>query len=288
MKRAAFVAVVCVTALGGCANQSLPPMNVLGKKVDAQHKPNYLGLPLKSGQLVLTESPDTTSYLFPLIPKKFYPFTHVAIVSVEDGEPYVYDVTGEVKTFPLRKRLMDNVTGKMYRRKLYEYVAPNLYAEIYDPASDAWATTAPMSTPRRGHSATLLRDGRVLVAGGRTAGSMALTLGIIGIYGVIAYVVAQRAREIGIRMALGARRREVRRMFLRQGLGLSALGVAIGLVTAFALTRFLSSLLFDVGPTDAVCYVAAIGIILAAAALASYLPARRAAAIDPMQTLKAE
>jgi predicted permease len=120
------------------------------------------------------------------------------------------------------------------------------------------------------------------------AGSMALTLGIIGIYGVIAYVVAQRAREIGIRMALGARRREVRRMFLRQGLGLSALGVAIGLVTAFALTRFLSSLLFGVGPTDAVCYVAAIGIILAAAALASYMPARRAAAIDPMQTLKAE
>jgi predicted permease len=120
------------------------------------------------------------------------------------------------------------------------------------------------------------------------AGSMALVLGVIGIYGVIAYVVTQRSREIGIRMALGARRREVRTMFLRQGLGLSALGIAIGLVVALALTRFLSSLLFGIGPTDVVCYIAAIAVILAAAALASYLPARRASAIDPMQTLKAE
>jgi putative ABC transport system permease protein len=120
------------------------------------------------------------------------------------------------------------------------------------------------------------------------AGAMALALGVIGIYGVIAYVIAQRTREIGIRMALGARRREVRTMFLRQGLGLSAAGVAIGLVVAFALTRFLSSLLFGIAPTDAVCYVAAVVVILAAAALASYLPARRASAIDPMQTLKAE
>jgi putative ABC transport system permease protein len=120
------------------------------------------------------------------------------------------------------------------------------------------------------------------------AGSMALTLGVIGIYGVIAYVVTQREREIGIRMALGARRGEVRTMFLRQGLGLSAVGVAIGLVAALALTRFLSSLLFGIAPTDVVCYVAAIVVIFAAAALASYLPARRASAIDPMRTLKAE
>ena len=120
------------------------------------------------------------------------------------------------------------------------------------------------------------------------AGTMALALGVIGIYGVIAYVVTQREREIGIRMALGAKRGEVRTMFLRQGLGLSGIGVVIGLVAALALTRFLSSLLFGIGPTDAVCYIAAIAVILAAAALASYLPARRASAIDPMQTLKAE
>jgi len=120
------------------------------------------------------------------------------------------------------------------------------------------------------------------------AGLMALALSIIGIYGVIAYVVSQRAREIGIRMALGAQRRDVRTMFLRQGLALSAVGLAIGLVASLALTRLMSSLLFGIGPTDVATYVAALGVILAAAALASYLPARRASAVDPMETLKAE
>jgi putative ABC transport system permease protein len=120
------------------------------------------------------------------------------------------------------------------------------------------------------------------------AGAMALVLGLVGIYGVIAYVVSQRSREIGIRLALGAQRSEVRRMFLRQGLALSAVGLAVGLVAALALTRLMSSLLFGIEATDAVTYAAAVGVILAAAGLASYLPARRASAIDPLETLKAE
>jgi predicted permease len=120
------------------------------------------------------------------------------------------------------------------------------------------------------------------------ASAMALALGLIGIYGVIAYVVAQRSREIGIRMALGAERREVRKMFLRQGLQLSAVGLAIGLVAALAVTRLMTSLLFGIGPTDVPTYATAVGVILGAAALASYLPARRASAIDPVETLKAE
>jgi len=133
-----WLLLVLVTWLGGCVvSQSLPPVNVLGKRTDEQHKATYNGLAIKSGQLVLTESPDATSYVFVLIPQKFYAFTHAAIISVEDGEPWVYDVTGEVKTFPLKKRLMDNVKGKMYRRKLFDYVSPNLYAEIYDPPDGA-------------------------------------------------------------------------------------------------------------------------------------------------------
>jgi hypothetical protein len=120
------------------------------------------------------------------------------------------------------------------------------------------------------------------------AGGMALALGIIGIYGVMAYVVAQRAREIGIRLALGAEQRQVRRMFLRHGLALTGVGIAIGLVAALAVTRLMSSLLFGVAPTDPAAYAAALGVIVAAAALASYLPARRAAAIEPVETLKAE
>lgn len=137
------------------------------------------------------------------------------------------------------------------------------------------------------YSGSLARTSFALVMLG-IAGVMALALSIIGIYGVIAYVVSQRGREIGIRMALGAQAGEVRAMFLRQGLALSAVGLAIGLVAALALTRLMSSLLFGIGPTDVATYVAAFGVILAAAALASYLPARRASAIDPVETLKAE
>jgi predicted permease len=120
------------------------------------------------------------------------------------------------------------------------------------------------------------------------AGGMALLLGVIGIYGVIAYVVSQRTREIGIRSALGAEPRQIKKMFLLHGLTLSGAGVVVGLVVAAALGRSMSSLLFGIEPLDPAAYVAAIGVILAAAALASYLPARRAATIDPIETLRAE
>jgi predicted permease len=120
------------------------------------------------------------------------------------------------------------------------------------------------------------------------AGGMALTLGVVGIYGVVAYVVSQRAREIGIRSALGAAPRQLESMFVLHGLWLCAVGVVVGLVAALGLGRLLSSVLFGVGPFDPVAYAAALGVTVAAAALASYVPARRAAAIDPMETLRAE
>ena len=120
------------------------------------------------------------------------------------------------------------------------------------------------------------------------AGAMALALSVVGIYGVIAYVVAQRTREIGIRAALGAEPRELERMFLLHGLGLTAVGAVVGLAAAFALGRLMSSLLFGVGPMDPAAYAGAVVVTLAAAALASYLPARRAATIDPVETLRAE
>jgi predicted permease len=120
------------------------------------------------------------------------------------------------------------------------------------------------------------------------AGLMALGLGIVGIYGVIAYVVAQRAREIGIRLALGARPAALKRMFVRHGVVLALLGAGIGLAAAVALTRLMTSLLFGVGALDPLTYVGAVVVILAAAALASYMPARRAAQIDPVETLRAE
>jgi predicted permease len=120
------------------------------------------------------------------------------------------------------------------------------------------------------------------------AGSMALALGVIGIYGVIAYVVSQRTREIGIRSALGAEPRQLKRMFLRHGLALSGIGIVVGLAAAAALGRLMSSQLFGTSSTDPPAYVAALVVIFAAASLASYLPARRAARIDPMETLRTE
>ncbi len=120
------------------------------------------------------------------------------------------------------------------------------------------------------------------------AGAMALVLGIIGIYGVISYTVSQRRREIGIRAALGARPMELKRMFVRYGLSLAAVGVAIGLGAAAALMRLMKSLLFGIGPLDPLTYTAVPVVLVAAAMLASYLPARRAAAVDPAEALKAE
>jgi predicted permease len=120
------------------------------------------------------------------------------------------------------------------------------------------------------------------------AAAMALALGVIGIYGVIAYVVAQRSREIGIRLALGAAPAALMRMFVGQGLVLTAVGAGVGLVTAIALTQWMSSLLFGVERLDPATYAAVLGVLAMAAAMASYLPARRAAAIDPVETLTAE
>jgi predicted permease len=120
------------------------------------------------------------------------------------------------------------------------------------------------------------------------AGGMALVLGVIGIYGVIAYVVSQRIREIGIRSALGAQPRELKRMFLRQGLVLGAIGAAVGLVAAALLGGSMSALLFGVSPLDPAAYVTALVVVVLATGLATYVPARRAATVDPMRTLKAD
>jgi predicted permease len=120
------------------------------------------------------------------------------------------------------------------------------------------------------------------------AGGMALLLGLIGIYGVISYAVSQRTREIGIRMALGVDHKEVKRIFMRHGLVLAGIGIAIGVGVAAGVTRLMASLLFHVSPLDGWTYVAVSLVLATAAVLASYLPARRAAGLDPVEALRAE
>ncbi len=120
------------------------------------------------------------------------------------------------------------------------------------------------------------------------AGAMALVLGVVGIYGVIAYAVTKRTREIGIRMALGARPAGLKGMFVRQGLLLAAVGAGLGLAAAALLTRLMSSLLFKTAALDPATYAAVSLLLIMAAALASYVPARRVTAVDPVEALRTE
>ncbi len=137
------------------------------------------------------------------------------------------------------------------------------------------------------YDGSMARTSFTLVMLGLAAG-MALILGIIGIYGVISYGVAQRKREIGIRMALGSQPVDVTRLFVRDGLILAAVGILAGLGVALALSRVMSSLLFGTSALDATTYAAMSLIMAGSAALASYLPARRAADMDPSEALRAE
>ena len=120
------------------------------------------------------------------------------------------------------------------------------------------------------------------------AGAMALLLGIVGIYGVLAYAVMQRQREVGIRLALGAQPGNVKGLFVYRGMRLSAIGIVIGAAVAAGITRWMSSLLFGVTPVDAVTFATAASVLVMAALAASYVPARRAAALDPVRTLTAQ
>lgn len=120
------------------------------------------------------------------------------------------------------------------------------------------------------------------------AGSMALLLGIIGIYGVISYTVSQRTREIGIRMALGAQKGELKWMVVRSALLLTATGIAIGVGTSAALMQLMKSLLFGISPLDPFTFITVPLVLAASAACASYLPARRAAAVNPVEALRTE
>jgi ABC-type antimicrobial peptide transport system permease subunit len=119
-------------------------------------------------------------------------------------------------------------------------------------------------------------------------GSVALVLAAIGIYGLMAYSVEQRAQEMGIRMALGADRSAIRRLVVWQGMRLTLVGAAVGIAAAFGLARLIASFLFGVKPWDPAVFIAAPLILSAVALLAAWLPALRASKLDPMEALRAE
>jgi putative ABC transport system permease protein len=159
------------------------------------------------------------------------------------------------------------------RRALFE-LAPD--APLYDVAPMARRVADAMGFARL--SAALLG----------VFAAVALVMAALGVFGVLSFAVTQRTRELGIRIALGAAPAAVRRMVVAQGLVLVALGLALGLAGALALTRLMSSLLYGVQPTDPVTYAGVVAVLVAIAALASWLPARRATQVDPIIALRAE
>jgi ABC-type antimicrobial peptide transport system permease subunit len=117
---------------------------------------------------------------------------------------------------------------------------------------------------------------------------LALLLGAIGLYGVLSYVVAERTREIGVRMALGATASAVRRMVVSQGTRVVLIGVVIGVAVAFASTRLLGTLLYGVKPVDPIVFAAMSAMMIAIGMLASYVPARRASSVNPIESLRSD
>jgi len=118
--------------------------------------------------------------------------------------------------------------------------------------------------------------------------SVALVIAGLGVFGVLSFIVTQRTRELGIRIALGASTTSVQRLVVGRGMLLVSIGLVVGLVGAFALTRFMGNLLYGVTPTDPLTFAGVAAVLLAAAAVASYLPARRATRVDPIIALRAE
>jgi ABC-type antimicrobial peptide transport system permease subunit len=172
-------------------------------------------------------------------------------------------------------RTVGNPTGVMpAARAVIRELDPNLPVRNVRTMDDVLATAV---APAR-WSSTLL---------GVFAG-VALVIAVLGVFGVLSFVVTQRTREIGIRIALGATPGNVRRMVVVRGLGLSALGLALGIAGAGWLTRFMESLLYGVTATDPLTYAAVAGLLVVTSVLASYLPARRATRVDPILALRAE
>jgi predicted permease len=166
-------------------------------------------------------------------------------------------------------------------------VIPDLLSRVRQAVAGVTAS-APVAQPRTiGElvSRSMARTSFALVMLG-IAAAVALLLGAIGLYGVISYAVSQRTREIGVRLALGARREDVSVMVLRHGITLAGIGVGLGLVSALGITRLMGSLLYGVNPVDLPTFSIVAATVTGVAALASWLPAYRAAAVDPAATLR--
>ena len=223
----------------------------------------------------------------------------------------------------LRQGLQDwytviGVVDDVMQNNFRERANPLVYFPLVGPTPQSWAVSSPAYVIKTARAETIAPDVRAIVremapeapmyrvytlaglAGDSmvdvsftmltlgVASALALILGIVGLYGILSYIVAERTREIGVRLALGARAEQVRRLVVAQGARVVAVGVVIGLAAAFGVTRALGTLLFGVTSVDATTFAGMAAVMLAIGLLASYVPARRASKIDPMLLLRPE
>jgi len=264
---------------------------------------NAMGIPLLAGRDLSPQDRQDAPIAFVInqaLARKYFPGTNPVGQTLTIGDTNHLRIVG--------------VVGDVHQGAVDETPAPRIYASAYqifrvktnlvvrtqaDPATmikrieDAIRSVDPQQT----FTAAFTLDDLVGEAVARPRlltvllglfGAMGLILGALGIYGVLSYIVTQRTREIGVRVALGARTRDVLAMFVGRGLGLAAIGVAVGLIAALLLTRLMQGVLYGIAPTDPATF-AGVGLgLLAVAGLASWLPARRASRVDPLVALRAE
>jgi predicted permease len=194
-----------------------------------------------------------------------------------DPEPYIY--------LPLyQRRFLQPILHVRSKREARE-VSAAIEREVASMEPDLPAATSRTLSDLLDERLATERTAAALFG---AAGFLALALAAAGVYGVLAYSVARRTREIGIRMALGADAGSVTRLVLRRGMTLAGLGIALGSAAALALTRFISGYLHGVSPADPLTFSAAVAILVLAAAAACYIPSRRAGRIDPSAALRSE
>ena len=234
-----------------------------------------------------------------LFPKESAIGKHIQLGGRDDTQPWmtIVGVVGDVRQYGLDRAPSMEAYLPQAQNLNFNYMAvarttgdPRRMEGAVRDAFMAVDKTQPIFAvaPMETYLASSLAARRFTLAMLGFFGVLALTLAAIGVYGVISYSVSLRTREIGIRMALGAKWGDVVKMMLRQGMGLAAAGLAAGFAVSLGLTRFLSSLLFEVHPTD-LATLFGVAVLLAAVAMAgSYVPARRAAKVDPMNALRLE
>lgn len=266
-----------------------------------------LGIPIVRGRTIERRDHETSSpvvWVNETFARRFLgdePLGERIRISVDSTWLQVAGVVGDVRTFGLDEDVrsmaylpmtttVNGVNLSSMMLALHTTGDPSALAPAVRHAIERVAPEIPLTTMRTMKSIVdrSLAERSFTMTVLAIAALVALLLGAVGLYGVISYVASQRTREIGLRIALGALPSQVRARFVRQGLGVVAAGLVIGLAAALALTRLLGALLFEVSATDPLSFIVAIAVLTAVSLLAMYLPARRASSIDPQEALRTE